>query len=72
MLPLIPPAVEGLGFLASAAAAAWAAHQLTKDETCRADTDSCKGIRKQLEKHEKKLQDYLNDPLSHDNRGITW
>ena len=41
-LPFIPPTVKGLGFLASAAAAAWAAHQLTKDENCDEDKEKCK------------------------------
>jgi RHS repeat-associated protein len=34
------------------------------------DPDPCKGIRDQLKAHEKKLADYLNDPLSQDNRGL--
>uniref|UniRef100_UPI0037838DBC RHS repeat-associated core domain-containing protein n=1 Tax=Caenimonas koreensis TaxID=367474 RepID=UPI0037838DBC len=32
--------------------------------------DPCKGIRKQLEKHERKLSEYLNHPLLQDNRGL--
>jgi len=31
--------------------------------------DPCKGLRKQLELHEQKLKDFVNNPLAHDNRG---
>jgi uncharacterized protein RhaS with RHS repeats len=32
--------------------------------------DPCKGLREQLRRHEKKLQDYMNDPYGSDNRGL--
>jgi hypothetical protein len=35
------------------------------------DPDPCKGLRNQLDSHERKLQDYLNNPLGpSDNTGI--
>ena len=36
--------------------------------------DPCKGLREQLKQHEKKLSDYINDPLRSDmmSRGILW
>jgi hypothetical protein len=38
------------------------------------DCDPCKGLRESWQEHEKKLQDYLNDPLHSDlmSRGILW
>jgi hypothetical protein len=32
--------------------------------------DPCKGLRKQLEEHERKLRDYTADPYAHDNKGF--
>ena len=34
------------------------------------DQDPCKGLRDILKDHEDKLQNYLNDPLGSDNKGI--
>jgi RHS repeat-associated protein len=46
--------------------------ELTKDRCPPGDPDGkdpCKGLRKQLELHEQKLRDYVNNPLKYDNRG---
>lgn len=45
----------------------------TKGEACPpkpGNQDPCKGLREQLAAHEAKLAQYLNDPLSMDNKGF--
>jgi len=39
----------------------------TADSGC---PDPCKGLREQVKEHERKLQEYKYDPLSHDNKGF--
>jgi len=42
----------------------------TSGDEEQADSDPCKGLREQLAAHEKKLQDYINDPHGSDNQGF--
>jgi hypothetical protein len=34
------------------------------------DNDPCEGLRKQLAEHQRKLSEYIKDPLASDNKGI--
>lgn len=42
----------------------------SSSSSCEPPKDPCKGLRDQLEKHERKLRDYMNDPPTHDNLGL--
>ena len=37
---------------------------------CPPPYDPCKGLKKQLAKHQQKLQDYIKNPAAHDNLGL--